>query len=228
MCPVLLSLSPLTNEITLMVVRTLQTVLLEECYLWSFFLISCGGKVHRGCHFLHMNGQTPQLLLPLIFLINVHTCLQSSVHLPLIPFNQYSSYTCLLQVTAWIMCFAYLFLVRFSRASQTQRIHRMTTLSADEITHAEVYWIRFMQRDQFAVEFTHLERMRSLPKSRRLLCLHPFIDPHGTLCVGGREQNTNMSYSHRHPIILHGRHPIVKLIIRSEHIHLLNVGPTLV
>ena len=30
----------------------------------------------------------------------VHTCPQSSVHLPLIPFNQYSSFTHLLQVTA--------------------------------------------------------------------------------------------------------------------------------
>ena len=59
-------------------------------------------------------------------------------------------------------------------------------------------------------------------------CLHPFIDPHGTLCVGGREQNTNMSYSHRHLIILHGKHPIVKLIINSEHLRLLHGGPTLV
>ena len=99
-------------------------------------------------------------------------------------------------------------LAQFGRASQTQQVHQMTTLSADKITHAEVYWIHIMQRDQFAVEFTHLERMRSLPKPNRLLCLHSFINPHGTLRVGSREQNTNMSYSHRHPIILHGNIPL--------------------
>lgn len=39
--------------------------------------------------------------------------------------------------------------------------------------------------------------------------------------------NSKLSYSKSHPIILHGSHPITKLIVRSEHLCLLHAGPTL-
>ena len=39
--------------------------------------------------------------------------------------------------------------------------------------------------------------------------------------------NSKLSYSKSHPIILHGKHPITKLIIRAEHLRLLHAGPTL-
>ena len=35
------------------------------------------------------------------------------------------------------------------------------------------------------------------------------------------------SYSRQHPIILHGKHPLVKLLILSEHLQLLHAGPSL-
>lgn len=35
-------------------------------------------------------------------------------------------------------------------------------------------------------------------------------------------------YSQMHPIILHGKHPLTKLIVGSEHLRLLHTGPTLV
>lgn len=41
-------------------------------------------------------------------------------------------------------------------------------------------------------------------------------------------QNARISYTSRHPIILHGQYPIAKLIISSEHSRLLHAGPTLV
>ena len=46
--------------------------------------MSCGGRVHHGCHVLHLNGQMPTLPSTDISDECVHTCLQSSVHLFLI------------------------------------------------------------------------------------------------------------------------------------------------
>ena len=45
--------------------------------------------------------------------------------------------------------------------------------------------------------------------------------------VGGWEANPTLSYLRMHPIILHGKHPITRLFIRSEHIGVLHAGLTL-
>ena len=59
-----------------------------------------------------------------------------------------------------------------------------------------------------------------------LLPLNPILDHSGVLRVGGRIQNAPLCYSVRHPVVLHGKHRITKLIIHSEHV--LHAGPTLV
>ena len=58
--------------------------------------------------------------------------------------------------------------------------------------------------------------------------LHPFVDADGLVLVGGRVRNAGISYASRHPVIIHGKYPITKLIISSEHLRLLHAGPTLV
>ena len=45
--------------------------------------------------------------------------------------------------------------------------------------------------------------------------------------VGGRGNRSSLPYSRRHPVILHGNHPVTKLLIGTEHRHLLHAGPTL-
>ena len=37
----------------------------------------------------------------------------------------------------------------------------------------------------------------------------------------------SISYEARHPLILHGKHPLTSLIIHTEHARLLHAGPTL-
>ena len=66
------------------------------------------------------------------------------------------------------------------------------------------------------------------PKNSRLLPFHPIWDKdHSVIRVGGRINNSILSYSQSHPVILDGRHPITKLIILSEHLCLMHAGPTL-
>ena len=39
--------------------------------------------------------------------------------------------------------------------------------------------------------------------------------------------HSKLSYSQMHPIVLHGTHPMTKLIIEAEHLRLMHAGPTL-
>ena len=80
-----------------------------------------------------------------------------------------------------------------------------------------------MQGDHFSIEIASLKGDSVVPGSSPLFVLHPFMDSSGLVRVGGRVQNARISYDTKHPVILHGRHPITKLIVSSEH-----AGPTLV
>ena len=92
---------------------------------------------------------------------------------------------------------------------------------------ADIYWLSLLQEQHFAKELKSLRKEQNLQKSSPLVSLHPFLDSDGLLRVGGREHNSKIAFSSRHPIIIHGSHPLTRLIIRSEHIRLLHAGPTL-
>ena len=94
-------------------------------------------------------------------------------------------------------------------------------------TSAENYWLSIIQKDHFIKEVSSIRRDRGLPNNTCLIPLHPFLDPAGLLRVGGREQNSKLSYASMHPIILQGKHPITRLLVHSEHLRLLHAGPVL-
>ena len=71
------------------------------------------------------------------------------------------------------------------------------------------------------------DRDVNLPNNSALKSLSPFLDPLGIIHVGGRISNAKLSYSRVYPIILHGKHPIVRLIVLSEHRRMLHAGPSL-
>ena len=96
------------------------------------------------------------------------------------------------------------------------------------VLEAERYWLALSQEDHFSNEIQLLKENLHLPNSSSLLSLHPFIDSTGILRVSGRESNAyKMAYSRLHSVILLGKHPITKLLIRSEHLRLLHAGTTL-
>ena len=100
-------------------------------------------------------------------------------------------------------------------------------LSVSELQKAEVYWLAVIQRQQFPKEITSLLKGRTLHRSSPLIPLQPILDDDQLIRVGGREQNSNRAYSTQHPVVIHGSHPITRLIIRSEHLRLLHAGQTL-
>ena len=142
------------------------------------------------------------------------------LEVPIISVNLYSSYSHLKRITAWVFRF-----IENCRTKEGKNTH--PSLTPSELRTAENYWLSLIQGEQFAKELESLKANHDLPKTSSLLHLHPFVDSTGLLRVGGREQNSNRSYSSQHPIILPGKHSVTKLIVRSEHIRLLHAGATL-
>ncbi|GFT26854.1 integrase catalytic domain-containing protein [Trichonephila clavipes] len=76
-------------------------------------------------------------------------------------------------------------------------------------------------------EIRSIKKQISLPPKSPLRSLHPFIDEHGLVRVGGRLQNSQLQFNSKHPIILPSQHSISELLIKEQHIAHLHAGPTL-
>ncbi len=139
---------------------------------------------------------------------------------PFLPIlDRFSSFVRLTRVTAWVF--------RFINSCKTG-VSKGDRLSVDELSHAERFWISVAQQSVFAEEALILKKRSELPSKSHLLTLHPILDAHGLIRVGGRAELSSLPYTRRHPVILPGSHDFTKLLIRSEHLRLLHAGPTLV
>ena len=152
------------------------------------------------------------------------TCNLTVIEDPLIPVDKFSSFNLYKRVTAWIIRFIH---NCKSRVQGTQP--KSGPLTTDELNLAMNYWCSIIQRTHFPDELRILTtKSQKIPTSSKIYSLNPFVDDQGILRVGGRQQRARFSYSSRHPIILDSRHPLTKLLIRSEHIRLLHGGSLLV
>ena len=137
-----------------------------------------------------------------------------------IDFKRYSKYSHLQRVVAWMVRF-----IHNCTPGSTRQHGSLTTI---ELGKAELYlWLR-SQSDDFLPEKRVLQSGSPLTKRSRLRTLNPVIEKSGLLRVGGRVHNSDFSFAQRHPVILHGNHPLTKLLISAEHIRLLHAGPALV
>ncbi|XP_011173132.1 uncharacterized protein LOC105205463 [Solenopsis invicta] len=101
-------------------------------------------------------------------------------------------------------------------------------LSSQELAFGSSTFLRLVQIEAFSEEFRSLAtrgEVRSGSPLRRLL---PFVDTHGLIRVGGRLQNSFLSESERHPVILSKDHHVTALLIRKAHISTLHGGYRLV
>ena len=142
---------------------------------------------------------------------------------PVFPMDRFSSFSRLKRVTAWMIRF-----VSNCRARQRNLSRVSGQLTLNELRKAVSYWVCISQAAHFKTEVKALKSRTSLPRSCSLISLNVFLDEDGLLRVGGRQQNSRLSYDRQHPIILHGTHPVSKLLIHAEHLRLLHAGPLLV
>ena len=136
---------------------------------------------------------------------------------------KFSSLTRLKRVTAWVRRFINNCILCRGPGNPIRG-----SLSVKELWQAEKYWLKVAQESAFSEDILFLKKGKELLKKSTLLPLRPFLDDEGLLRVGGRENQSYLSYNRRHPIVLPGFHGVTKLIVYSEHLRLLHAGPTLV
>ena len=127
-------------------------------------------------------------------------------------FEKFSSFTVLKRVIAF--CFRFLPKYR----------HCKGTLKTTELNHAETVVIRLVQKSSFYKEIENLTKGNTLSKKSKILNLDPFLCENGLLRVGGRLQNSELSFDKQHPILLPRSNFLTDLIIKYYHLHCLHAG----
>ncbi|GFX45687.1 integrase catalytic domain-containing protein [Trichonephila clavipes] len=114
-----------------------------------------------------------------------------------------------------------------SQGSSISSSHINTTsLTFSETKTAKETIIRWVQGFYFQQEIQSIKKQIFLPPKSPLRSLHPFIDEHGLVRVGGRLQNSQLRFNSKHPIILPSQHSISELLIKEQHIAHLHAGLT--
>ena len=131
---------------------------------------------------------------------------------PLIPFDQFSTFTSLIRMTAWVIRF-----ITNCRSKKRNTQAYNNPLSVRELSQATHYWIKLVQREVWCSEIDAIKKGSKLKQTSRILSLNPFLDKSEVLRVGGRQENAKLSFDNRHPVILPANHQLVKLLIRTEH-----------
>lgn len=187
--------------------------------------MTCGGKVPAGSVIIHLTGLNnfpyplqsqrtkKESFLCTLCLAHPRACSTSAAT----PHLQDK------RITAWVL--------RFIQNCHSRKLgmkqNHVTYFTTQELYQAELCLCSNVQRDHFMDEIESHKGKSYVDKSSPLLNLRLFVDSEGLLCVGGRQQYSKMSYSKKHPIILHHKHPLSHLILRSDHLRLLHAGPTL-
>ena len=156
--------------------------------------------------------------------LSTTTCALAVFEDPLIPLDKLSSFSLYKRVIAWVVRFNHNYRARV-RATERKTV----PLTVEELNRSANYWYTVIQRTHFPDELRNLSKgSQKVSSSSKLYSLNPFIDDQGVLRVGGRQHKAKFTYTSRHPVILDSKHPLTKLLIRSEHVRLLHGGPLLV
>ncbi|GFW21298.1 integrase catalytic domain-containing protein [Trichonephila clavipes] len=123
--------------------------------------------------------------------------------------DKYSSLLKLLRITAYVF--------RFVNALRRKGIVK-GPLAAEELSNAEIFWVKVTQNDFYTSEITCLKSNKTLQKDSKLLRLNPLLDDNGVLRVTGRlGKITHLSANEKHPIILPSKSRLTELLIWESH-----------
>jgi hypothetical protein len=135
--------------------------------------------------------------------------------------KRYSSWHKLKRAVAWV--------IKFTKWLQSRRTCHSKVLSVDDLQHAETVIVKHIQAQTYPDVINAVQdlnkgddyqrnikaKLKKLPSS--LYGLSPIVDEQGILRIGGRLENSSMSYKSKHQIILPNGHPVTESIIQSYH-----------
>ena len=143
---------------------------------------------------------------PLVFSIQPMEAPKPSTEGCIIDITSFSNWNRLIRVTAY--CFFFRDLCK----------KRSKHLALSHHTFAYRYLIQVSQIENFADEISALRKGKEISASSRLKDLCPYVDNNDQLRAKGRLSKAMVLETARHPIILDGLNPIVKLLIKNFHL----------
>ena len=124
----------------------------------------------------------------------------------IVNFQLFSSYRKLVRVLAYVL--------RARHPSSRDSL----TIDPAEFVRAEVKLLALVQQDCFADEYRALKRGETVSKTSKTRNFTPFLGSDGLMrCTGRLRRLSEAEFGMKHPIILDGRHHVVRLLLKSLH-----------
>lgn len=149
--------------------------------------------------------------------VSLSTVVQDRLNDAFIDFKRFSNYLRLVRCVAYVL--------RFVKTCRKLPVNSLF-LSEAELHEALNVIIIKSQTESFP-EYHLLLNGQSLPVKSALLKFNIYLDSNKIMRVGGRLENSNFSYSKKHPVILQSTHVFTKLLFNYEHKKLMHAGPQL-
>ena len=149
-----------------------------------------------------------------------HICATQATQLqtPVVEFEKFSTWSRLLNSTRMV----FQAIRRFKAKVRTRRQNEPPETSNNDIfasdkKRARNYLIKMSQNELFSGTISALLKGDNLEKGDNLMPFTPFLDDDGLLRVGGRLNKAPLTYSAKHPLVLHSRSKIARLLIEKAH-----------
>ena len=138
---------------------------------------------------------------------------------------RYSKWMKLLRVTALVLRFVKKLKQRRTETASENPDSSSGSLLSEELTEAECFWFLKAQ-ECFDDERRHLQareeeddgvHLKTVCKDSTIRRLCPVLDGDGLVRVGGRLQQSGLTFEAKHPVLLPKDHDVTKLFIRHVH-----------
>jgi hypothetical protein len=127
--------------------------------------------------------------------------------------QKYCSYEKLLRIAAYIL--------RLSPRNSSFKTLTGAITDPAELELAKQRLFYSAQTESFPSEKRNLQRSTPISRTSKLAQFSPFIGPNGLMRASGRTKKLEVAtFDAKHPVLLDGRHPLVRLLL--EHLHRLH------
>lgn len=130
--------------------------------------------------------------------------------------NKFSSLNKLIRITA--LC------LRFINNAKIKTGRITEFLTTQELNNANAHIVKIYQKIHFKEELSQLKTNGIVSGKSQIASLSPFLDEQNIIRVGGRLQNSTLSYNAKHPILLPAKSSFTQLVIAHKHHKQLHAG----
>lgn len=152
--------------------------------------------------------------------VNIALTDDQAIKINFIDFERYSKLSTLQRSLAYVL--------RFLNNCRPSNNKIYGVLQPEELEKSFKKLVALSQQDSFPHDLSILRANQRLGSKSTILSLNPFFDQNdAVLRVGGRLTSSFYSFEKRHPMLLHAKHRLTRLLFQQEHLRLLHAPPQL-